>query len=87
MAEYLIRLMIVLPIVCGLAWGSLVLWKRVQGGLPMVGQGQRAVRIIDAVSMGPGGKIVVVEFATRRLLLSAARGGITLLAEAETGDA
>jgi flagellar protein FliO/FliZ len=81
MGEYLLRLAIVLPIVCGLAWGSLLLWKRLQGGLPAQRQSDRAVRIIDAVSMGQSGRLVVVAFAGRTLLLSATRGQILLIAD------
>lgn len=89
MGEYILRLAIILPIVCGLAWGSLVLWKRLQGGIPAMGQAERAVRIVDAVSMGPSGRLVVVAFAGRILLLSATRGQIALVADgkAEAIDA
>jgi flagellar protein FliO/FliZ len=81
MGEYLMRLAIVLPIVCGLAWGSLLLWKRFQGGMPAHRQSDRAVRIVDAVSMGQSGRLVVVAFAGRTLLLSATRGQIVLIAD------
>lgn len=82
MGAYLLKLMIVLPIVCGLAWGSLMLWKRLQGGMPSLGQAQRAVRILDVTSMGASSKLVVVAFGGRQLLISATRGQIVLLAEA-----
>lgn len=89
MGEYILRLLIVLPIVCGLAWGSLVLWKRLQGGLPALGQTERAVRIVDSVSVGTSGRLIVVAFAGRTLLLSATRGQIALIADGatETRDA
>ena len=32
MFEYILRLLILLPLVGGMAWGSLWLWKRVQMG-------------------------------------------------------
>ncbi len=89
MAMYILKLAIILPLVCGLAWGSLMLWKRLQRGLPAMGPGARAVRIVDAVSMGTSGRLIVVAFGGRNLLVSATRGQIALIAEAasESADA
>ena len=44
MFEYILRLLILLPLVGGMAWGSLWLWKRVQMGVPLVG-GTARVRV------------------------------------------
>ena len=82
MGAYILKLLIVLPIICGLAWGSLMLWKRLQGGMPSLGQAERAIRVVDVTAMGTSGKLVVVAFAGRNLLLSATRGQISLLADA-----
>lgn len=82
MGEYILKLAIVLPLICGLAWGSLMLWKRLYGGIPSWGQAERTIQVIDALSMGTNGRLVVVAFAGRNLLLSATRGQISLLAEA-----
>lgn len=89
MGVYILKLAVILPLICGLAWGSLMLWKRMQRGMPALGQGARAVRIVDVVSVGPSGKLVVVAFAGRNLLVSATRGQIALVAEAvaEAADA
>ena len=46
MFEYILRLLILLPIVGGMAWGSLWLWKRVQMGVPLTG-GQKQGRPIE----------------------------------------
>ena len=35
MLEYILRLLGRLPLVGGMAWGSLWLWKRVQMGVPL----------------------------------------------------
>ncbi len=82
MGAYILKLAIILPLVCGLAWGSLMLWKRLQRGMPALGQNPRAICIVDVISMGTSGKLVVVAFAGRNLLLSATRGQIALVAEA-----
>ena len=70
MFEYILRLLILLPLVGGMAWGSLWLWKKVQmGTLQLPGQGAkraRAIEMIDVMPLGPGTKLTVVEFAGQR---------------------
>lgn len=85
MGEYVLRLLVMLPLLGGLAWASLWLWKKVQLGLPQTHGRTRAVKVVDAVPMGTAGRLAVVEFAGRTLLVAASRQGITLLAEGE-GD-
>lgn len=82
--DYLLRLLILLPLVAGLAFGSLWLWRRLQPGLA-IGQRERAVKIVDAIPVGPMGRLAVVEFANRRFLVSVSRGRIELIAEAPIG--
>ena len=82
MFEYILRLLILLPIVGGMAWGSLWLWKKAQMGLPMSGQKQgRAVEMIGILPLGPGSKLAVVEFGGKQILLAISRNGITRLAD------
>jgi flagellar protein FliO/FliZ len=40
------------------------------------------VRVVDAVPMGATGRLAVVEFSGKRLLVAVSRGQISLLAEA-----
>lgn len=77
--EYLLRLLLVVPLIGGLAWGSLWLWKRVQLGLPVKTTSKRPVRIVDALALGTNGKLVVVEFGGETLLLGVSRSGICQL--------
>ena len=85
MFEYILRLLILLPLVGGMAWGSLWLWKKVQmGTLQLPGQGAkrtRAIEMIDVLPLGPGTKLTVVEFAGQRILLSVSRGAVTRIAD------
>jgi len=80
--EYLLRLFLVVPLIGGLAWGSLALWKRVQQGLPVKPTSNRPVRIVDAVALGTNGKLLVVEFGGDTLLLGVSRSGINRLGSA-----
>ena len=89
MFEYILRLLILLPLVGGMAWGSLWLWKRVQMGVPLVGGGAakaRAVEMVDVLPLGPGSKLAVVEFAGQRILVAVSRNGITRIADDSQGD-
>ena len=81
MTAYILRLLILLPLVAGMAFGALWLWRRVQPGLAL-GQRSRAVKLIDAIPMGATGRLAVVEFANKRLLIAVSRGRIELLSEA-----
>ncbi|MEQ8310730.1 MAG: flagellar biosynthetic protein FliO [Sphingopyxis sp.] len=88
MLEYILRLLILLPIVGAMAWGSLWLWKRVQTGMPLVGGAARprAVEMVDVLPLGPGSKLAVVEFAGQRILVAVSRSGITRIADDAQGD-
>ena len=88
MLEYILRLLILLPIVGGMAWGSLWLWKRVQMGVPLTGAAKqaRAVEMVGVLPLGPGTKLAVVEFAGQQILLAVSRGNVTRLADNSQGD-
>jgi flagellar protein FliO/FliZ len=78
--EYFGRLLLIMPLIGGMAWGSLWLWKKLQIGLPLNAQAARTVRVVDAVSLGGNGRLLVVEFGNDTILVGASRSGISLLA-------
>ncbi|HEY9552523.1 FliO/MopB family protein [Allosphingosinicella sp.] len=80
MTAYILKLLIMLPLVAGLAFGALWLWRRAQPGMAL-GQRERAVKIVDALPLGAVGRLAVVEFADKRLLVAVSRGRIELLSE------
>ena len=86
MFEYILRLFILIPLVGALAWGSLWMWRRVQSGSPLGSTAQSPVRMISALSLGAGGKLAVVEFGGRTLLIAVSRSQIALIAD-DAGDA
>jgi len=82
---YFVKLIILLPLVGGMAFAALWLWRKYQPGM-IAAQGNRSIKIIEALPMGTSGKLVVAEFEGQRLLLSVTRGRIEKIAEArETG--
>jgi flagellar protein FliO/FliZ len=80
---YFVKLLILLPMVGAMAFGGLWLWRKYQPGM-MVGQNDRALKILEALPMGTFGKLAVVEFEGKKILLSVTRGRIEKIAE---GDA
>ena len=82
---YILKLIIIVPIVAGLAYGSLWLWRRVQPGMAFT-QRERMVKLVDAIPLGATGKLAVVEFAGKHLLLAVSRTGVTLVSETEAVD-
>ena len=84
MQEYLIRLLIFIPVIGSMIWGSLWLWRKTQTGVGpswMGGQSNRALRVVEAISVGTGCRLVVVKFRERELLLAINRTHSVLLAE------
>jgi flagellar protein FliO/FliZ len=86
MVEYLLRLALLLPLVGGLAWGTLWLWRRLQMGLPVAPSTSKPARMIDVLPLGTGGKLAVVEFAGKQLLVAVSRNQISLIADDNAGD-
>ena len=83
MWTYILKLVILVPLVAGLAYGSIWLWRRIQPGMAM-GQREKLVKLVDAVPLGATGRLAVVEFGDKKLLLAVSRNGIQLLSETPT---
>lgn len=92
MVEYILRLFILIPLVGGMAWGSLWLWRRAQLGMPVIpglslpARQTRKAILLDVIPLGAGSKMVVVDFGDKELLLAVSRNQISLLSETEKGD-
>ena len=72
---YLLQLFLMVVLVGGMAVLSLWLYRKLQPGMSF-GQRERAVRVIDAVPMGPMSRLAVVEFGGRRFLIAVSRGRV-----------
>ena len=86
MTAYILKLLFLIPLVGGLAFGALWLWRKVQPGM-VTGQKDRLVRVVDAVPLGTAGRLAVVEFDGKRLLLAVSRNGISAVAEGTASGA
>ena len=80
---YLLNVVVMLALVAGMAVGTLWLLRKLQPGMSTLGQKDRLVRIVDAVPVGmTGGRIAVVEFEGKRILVGVSRGRMDVLSEA-----
>lgn len=79
---YVLKLMIILPLIGATIWGSLKLAKRLQGQFGAPAGTAKAVRVIETTMLSPTLRLAVIEFHGREILVSTSRGGITRLAEA-----
>jgi flagellar protein FliO/FliZ len=82
MLWYIVKLLILLPLIGGMIWGSLKLAQRLQGRLGAPQRGTRAVRIVETTMLSPTMRLAVLEFHGREILVSTSRHGLTRLAEA-----
>jgi flagellar protein FliO/FliZ len=81
MLWYILKLLILLPLICGIAYASLRVARHMQGRL-VTGQSEKIARIVETTMLSPGLKIAVIEFHGREILVSATRNGLVSLAEA-----
>jgi len=78
---YILKLFVLLPLVCGLMVGCLWLWRRLESRMP--GQpANRTIKVQETMMLSPGLRLAVIEFEGKRLLVSVARGGVTLIDKA-----
>ncbi|WP_420605860.1 FliO/MopB family protein [Novosphingopyxis sp.] len=75
MTYYILKLVIMLPLMAAMIVGALWLYRKYQPGM-VQGVRQRDLRLVETLSMGTSGKLAVVEFGDQRILLSATRGKI-----------
>ena len=85
MAWYILKLVVLLPLIGLLIWGSLKLTKRMQANLGKAADTgrERSVRVVEAVMLSPGQRLAVIEFHGREILVACSRAGFTRLAEVD----
>ena len=81
MTWYIVKLLVLLPLVCGLMIGCLYAWRKLEARLPK-NQGQRMVQVSETMMLAPGLRLAVVEFEGKKLLVSVSRSGVTLVDKA-----
>lgn len=76
--SYILKLVVLLPLVCGLMIGCLYAWRRLEGRMNKQ-QATRLLKVQETMMLSPGLRLAVIEFEGRKLLVSVGRGGVTLI--------
>ena len=79
---YILKLLVLLPLIGLMIWGTLKLAKKMQGQFGAPAAGTKAVRIVETTMLSPTIRLAVIEFHGREILVSTSKGGLTRLAEA-----
>lgn len=82
MLWYLLKLVVLLPLIGAMVWGSLKLARRLQERFGVAPGGTRSVRVVEMVMLSPTQRLAVLAFHDREILVALGRGGLTRLAEA-----
>ncbi len=72
--SYILKLVILLPLVCGLMIGCLYAWRKLE---------TRMIAVKETMMISPGLRLAVIDFEGKRLLVSVGRGGVTLVDRAD----
>lgn len=81
MLWYVLKLLVMLPLIGLLAWGSLKFAQKMQARVGGAA-GEKSVRVIETIMLSPTQRLAVIEFRGREILVAATRQGLTRLAEA-----
>ena len=81
MLWYLAKLVVLLPLIAAMVWGSLRLARRLEGRFAGSG-GDAGLRIIETRMLSPTVRLAVIAFHDREVLVSTSRNGLVRLAEA-----
>lgn len=81
MIWYLLKLVVLLPLIGALAWASLKFARRMEGRLLGRSAGRRSVRVVETQMLSPTLRLAVLEFQGREILVSASKTGLVPLAE------
>jgi flagellar protein FliO/FliZ len=82
MLWYVLKLLVILPLIGAAIWGSLRLLQKMQARYGAQGAQAKSVRIVETTMLSPTLKLAVIEFHGREILVSASKAGLTRLAEA-----
>lgn len=75
MTFYILKLVIMLPLIGLLIYGSLWLYRKYQPQ-SMMRQKSNSLNIVEVLPIGVNNKLAVVDFEGRKILLSVTRNGV-----------
>ena len=87
MIWYVLKLLLLLPLIGALAWGCLKLAQRMQARLGAAPDGARVVHVVETLMLSPTQRLAVIRFHDREILVACGKGGLNRLAEAPAREA
>ncbi|GAA0466971.1 MAG: flagellar biosynthetic protein FliO [Parasphingorhabdus sp.] len=84
MTFYILKLVIMLPIIALLIYGSLWLYRKYQPQ-NMMRQNSNSLNVVEVMPIGVNNKLAVVDFEGRKILLSVTRNGVAKI-DAKNAD-
>lgn len=81
MTWYVVKLVVMLPLIGLAIWGCMKLAQKVQARVGM-NASAKSVRVLETTMLSPTLRLAVIEFHGREILVSASRTGLTRLADA-----
>jgi flagellar protein FliO/FliZ len=78
---YIVKLLIILPLMAGLIYGALWLYRKYQPGL-VRSSSALVLMCVESLALGTAGKLSIIDFAGQKVLISVTRSQITHLATA-----
>ncbi len=75
MTYYIVKLLIILPLMAGLIYGALWLYRKYQPAL-IAAQKERSIKMLETLPMGNFAKLAVIEFEGQKILLSVTRSRV-----------
>ena len=82
MLWYLLKLLILLPLIALFIWAGLKLAQKMSARLGVAPAAGRSARVIETTMLSPTLKLAVIAFHDREILVSVSRQGLVRLAEA-----
>ena len=79
MWSYILKLVVLLPLVCGLMIGCLYAWRKLETRMPGAKPSNRLIAVKETMMISPGLRLAVLDFEGKRLLVSVGRGGVNLI--------
>ena len=86
MADYFLRLALLLPLLGLMIWGSLRLTRYLQTRLVGMQTSSGSLELVETNLLAPGLKLAVVRFHGREILLGCSRAGIVRLCVASASE-
>ena len=86
MTTYILKLLFILPLMGGLIFAALWLYKKYQPAL-MNAQQDKSLKVVEVLPLSNFAKLAVVDFEGKKILLSISKNGVAHVSDGGASDA